>query len=252
MKLNKFYNNYDSKVVPLVFHRIVSKKPEYWEDIQEITFEKIVDYIKHQYFISKNNTVGQDKWLITFDDGNVSDYEIAFPILLKKKVRAIFFVIIDKIGKPGYMNWSQILEMKESGMEIGSHSLCHYSMKSLSLSEVDFELRKSKSILEDFLNIQIKSFSYPYGDYTRETNKLASEAGYTSIFTSRHGLFNSKNSLIPRNSINASMNFKNVLKVLKAKPQTLISWWIEDNSKLLLKKYVGLENYKKVRNYIFK
>ena len=125
-------------------------------------------------------------------------------------------------------------------------------MKSLSLSKVDFELRKSKSILEDFLNIQINSFSYPYGDYTRETNKLASEAGYTSIFTSKHGLFNSKDSLIPRNSINASMNFKDVLKVLEAKPQTLISWWIEDNSKLLLKKYVGLKNYKKVRNYIFK
>ena len=159
---------------------------------------------------------------------------------------------MDKIGKPGYLNWSQIIEMKENGMEIGSHSLCHYSMKSLSLSKVDFELRKSKSILEDFLNIQINSFSYPYGDYTRETNKLASEAGYTSIFTSKHGLFNSKDSLIPRNSINASMNFKeDVLKVLEAKPQTLISWWIEDNSKLVIKKICWFKKLQKVRNYIY-
>lgn len=252
MKLNEFYHDYKSKVIPLVFHRIVSKKPQYWEDIEKKTFEKIIEYINYQYVISKKNPIQGSKWLITFDDGNVSDYKFAFPILLKKKVKAIFFVIVDKIGKPGYLNWSQLLEMNENGMEIGSHSLCHYSLKSLSLSEVEFEMRKSKSILEDFLNIQINSFSYPYGDYTRETNRIAIDAGYSCIFTSRHGLFNSKYNLIPRNSINASMDFKKILKVLEAKPETLLSWWIEDNSKSLIKKYFGLENYKKVRNYIFK
>lgn len=253
MKLSKFSLSGNNKLVPLVFHKVVSNEPRNWEDVKETTFKKIIEYVATKNSVLDSNIIDKkSKCLITFDDGNISDYEIAFPILIGKGVKAIFFVIVDQIGKPGYMNWNHILEMKKNGMEIGSHSMSHAPMSSLSLTKANSELKQSKAILEDFLGSPVRSFSYPYGDYNNKTNNLALTAGYSFLYTSKHGVLNSGKKIIPRNSINSSMSLKQIVNILEISAGTVLRWWIEDNSKPIVKTFLGPSNYKRIRNFFFK
>ena len=253
MKLSKFSLSGKNKLVPLVFHKIVSNEPRHWEDVKETTFKKIIEYVVIKSSVSDSNIIDKkSKCLITFDDGNISDYDIVFPILMEKGVEAIFFVVVDQIGKPGYMNWNHILEMKKNGMEIGSHSMSHPTMSSLSITKANSELRKSKLILEDFLGSSVRSFSYPYGDYNNKTNNLALSAGYSFLYTSKHGVLNSGKKIIPRNSINSSMSLKQIINILEVSTGTVLRWWIEDNTKPIVKAFLGPSNYKKIRNFFLK
>ena len=50
------------------------------------------------------------KILLTIDDGLLSFYENAWPILKEKKIPFILFVNTKNVGSFNYMNWKQILE----------------------------------------------------------------------------------------------------------------------------------------------
>ena len=70
--------------------------------------------------------------IITFDDGNKSDIEVALPILKKYNIKAKFFPIINRIGLQDYMTWDDIQSLMDAGMQIGSHGLDHVTWTELS------------------------------------------------------------------------------------------------------------------------
>ena len=74
--------------------------------------------------LSKNQNVR--KILLTIDDGYLSFYENAWPILKEKKIPFILFVNTREVGSFNYMNLSQILEIHNTNYaEIGNHSHSH-------------------------------------------------------------------------------------------------------------------------------
>jgi len=76
------------------------------------------------------------------------------------------------------MDRGQILEMRKSGMDIGSHTLTHPHLPLLSSSEKWQEIQGSKAYLEDLLGFETSFFCYPYGEYDDESVRLAQDAGY--------------------------------------------------------------------------
>ena len=73
----------------------------------------------------KNNKL-QKKVLLTIDDGFLSFYENAWPILKNKKIPFILFISTREVGNFNYMSWEQIKEIsKENFVEIGNHSHTH-------------------------------------------------------------------------------------------------------------------------------
>ncbi|NJN81135.1 MAG: polysaccharide deacetylase family protein, partial [Caldilineaceae bacterium] len=40
---------------------------------------------------------------ITFDDGTIDNFELAFPVLKRMEFPAVIFMITDNIGKPGWL-----------------------------------------------------------------------------------------------------------------------------------------------------
>ena len=243
--------NRPSYLMPLVLHRIVKNKVDSWEDINEKIFVKMVDVVGSSWVtVDKKNVDQLNGWCLTFDDGNLSDYEIAYPILSERGVGAIFFLIVEKIGKKGYLTWSQIEEMSRNGMTFGSHSMTHKSMISLSKKDVLKEFCQSKGILEDKTGDPITSFSFPFGDNSRELNQVCFEAGYTLAFTSRHGFASKNSSVIPRNSINSNMNWPDIISVLEPKLGMRLQWVFEDRVKSLVKNVVGRDRYTQLRDRI--
>ncbi|OFW86821.1 MAG: hypothetical protein A2794_00135 [Alphaproteobacteria bacterium RIFCSPHIGHO2_01_FULL_40_8] len=164
-----------------------------YHDIKEDNFNiEAVDPGLRPYILRESDFRKQVEWLrnnakvaIVFDDGWKSNYEIARPILKQYGLTAIFFVTIENIGKPEMMTWSQLREMADNDMIIGSHSMTHRPPIEFSDTELKYELSESKRILEENLGKKIDSFSAPTGFYDKRIIDIAREVGYKEVYFSR-------------------------------------------------------------------
>ncbi len=101
----------------------------------------------------------------TFDDGLASTYTRALPILRDLGIKAVMYHNTGYTGKSGYMTWTQIQELQNKyGWEIGSHSVTHPLMSTLTDSQIKTEVEQSKKDLTAH-GINPVSFATPYGDY---------------------------------------------------------------------------------------
>ena len=119
---------------------------------------------ENQFNLPKKNK----KILLTIDDGFESFYKEAWPILKKEKIPFILFISTEPVGKNGYMNWSQIKEIENSGIGvIGHHSHTHDYLIDKSEEEFVSDIKKANKIfLENFGYIP-SLFSYPFGEYSK-------------------------------------------------------------------------------------
>lgn len=122
--------------------------------------------------------------MLTFDDGNMSDFEVAFPILKEYGFTAHFFLVADFIGKQNFMGWDRIGQLHKAGFIIGSHTAFHKDLSRLTDKEVIYELGHSKLLIEDKLGIRLDAISMPHGGYNKRICEIARESGYKAIFIS--------------------------------------------------------------------
>ena len=125
--------------------------------------------------------------MITFDDGYEDNWSNAFPILEKHGLRATFFVVTGKTGKPDYMSWQQLQAMQAKGMEIGSHTVNHYSLNEINLKEFTRELLLSRIMLENNLFHPVEIFANPFGETTPQVVELLEKTGYRAACSSIFG-----------------------------------------------------------------
>ena len=60
----------------------------------------------------------------------------------------------------------------------------------MTLDDVHVQAYRSKQVLEERLGTGIDSFAYPFGtraDFSDDTDRILTEAGYTTVFTTQHG-----------------------------------------------------------------
>ena len=107
------------------------------------------------------------------DDGREEAYTTLYPLLERFGFKGCFAVIAGRIGRQGYMNYSQLVELQEKGHEIMSHSKTHPNMTQISLAESIYELRNSKVVLEK-LGLSVNSFVFPF-------NETDSVVGYEAL-----------------------------------------------------------------------
>ncbi|WCD92909.1 polysaccharide deacetylase family protein [Microbacterium sp. nov. GSS16] len=104
----------------------------------------------------------------TFDDGNESDHRIGLPALLARQARARFFVITDRIGMPGSLSSTQMLDLAESGMGIGTHGASHRPWTELARTgELRRELIESSQTLQQIVGRPTRHAALPHGLYDR-------------------------------------------------------------------------------------
>jgi peptidoglycan/xylan/chitin deacetylase (PgdA/CDA1 family) len=122
---------------------------------------------------------------ITFDDGHVSNLELAAPRLEAHGLTAHFFITVGWTGnKPGYMEWPQVRALHAAGHTIGAHGWNHTLLTHCNEAELQNELGHARMALEDKLGSPITSMSLPGGRFNERVLKACKQAGYSAIFTS--------------------------------------------------------------------
>lgn len=116
--------------------------------------------------------------IITFDDGNISNYTAAFPIMQKYGFTGVLYIVGNYMGADGYMTAEQIKEMAAAGWEVGSHSMSHADLTALDPAIQRREIVGSKEYLESALGLPIKTFAYPFGLSNPGVIDYAHFAGY--------------------------------------------------------------------------
>lgn len=131
--------------------------------------------------------------IITFDDCPASLFDFAIPELVKRNMKAVFYIPTSHIG--GYNVWdteelnlvevklmtaAQLTELKQMGMEIGSHGEEHQRLNTVDAEDAFKEIIRSKNILEELLNEPVYSFAHPYAEIPKGYKQMLRRAGYTA------------------------------------------------------------------------
>jgi len=173
--------------------------------------------------------------VITFDDGYKSVYTSALPVLKDCEFTATVFVVSEFArmrasdnGNTEYMNWNEVRDLHSYGMEIGSHTATHASLRQLGQEEVDEELSMSRLAIEDELGAAVSSFSYPFAfpehdqEFVSRLNLQLQAHGYQQAVTTVVGTAKAGGDrfLLPRLPINAHDD----LSLFRAKIERAYDW----------------------------
>lgn len=102
---------------------------------------------------------------ITFDDGWSTQYSNARPLMNARGFKGTYYLISQSV-RDSYaccLNAAQVQTLKADGNEIGSHSVTHPNLTSLTPAALDAELRDSKAYLESTFGVSVPTFASPYG-----------------------------------------------------------------------------------------
>ncbi len=147
------------------------------------------EYVEFVNCRDGSKTIPTNPIIVTFDDGYLSNYEIAYPILKELEIPATIFVVTDTVGavagegKVNYTHftWEQAKEMQSSGLiDIQSHTNDHVKLGEIDRDTVSYELRKSKYLIEKNVGNTVDMIAYPYGSYSDEAIEASAKAGYTA------------------------------------------------------------------------
>jgi len=255
------------------YHRIGDKDktqfdPNVFSCTEEL-FEKQIQFFQLNFDVVTVNELklllSKDKCdtgryaLLTFDDGYIDNYTIAYPLLKSAKCPATMFIATDFINKPLlpwwdeaawliknndeelfqglqwdlpdniallstqnkvkqllrsikdnktlsleekfnllrakakntykhnnnqeklFMTWDMLREVSSNNIDIGSQTCSHQILSHLSEDAQNYEISKSKAILEQEIGKTIEAFAYPVGGseaFTKVTQKIVKESGY--------------------------------------------------------------------------
>ncbi len=198
------------------------------------------------------------KILLTIDDGLLSFYENAWPILKEKKIPFILFVNTREVGSYNYMDWEQIIELhKEENVEIGNHSHSHEYLVDESTDFIKSDILTSIKIFENKLGVNSKFFSYPFGEYSIDFKKIIKDLGFKYAFGQHSGVIDETKDLLelPRFPINEKYGeidrFKTLMKTLPFKYKNINPedrYLLQSNNPPLVKIefYNDISNLKKI------
>jgi peptidoglycan/xylan/chitin deacetylase (PgdA/CDA1 family) len=81
--------------------------------------------------------------------------------------------------KPRLLDWSQVVEMSEAGIEIGAHGVTHAILTRVEPSRATAEILEARATIAEKLGTPAASFAYPNGDTSPELARAVRDAGYT-------------------------------------------------------------------------
>jgi peptidoglycan/xylan/chitin deacetylase (PgdA/CDA1 family) len=233
-----------NKFIPVLCYHRVSPKISSIYDLTPEMLEEHLQFFKEngyhpitalQYVNSQTHPeiLPDNPVVLTFDDGNKDHYQYVFPLLQQYGYQATFFIYPAAVSeKSAYsITWDELLEMKQAGMDIESHTFTHPFLTRTEtrpddphyLKWLDHELMDSKNLLERKLHTKIALLAYPYGWYNCVVETKAVEAGYQGIFNVNWGtnLLDENPLRLKRRPVSNNFSLFEMERYLTSKPLSL-------------------------------
>lgn len=157
-----------------------------------LSMREVLPYVRGE---KRGKVVG-----LTFDDGYRNVFENALPVLRENGFTATNYFVVNQLDGGNTWDYDEgvmhadlmsLEEMREwvrQGMEVGSHTLDHPRLPTLTAVEAEAQIRGSRERLEDMVGVPVSAFCYPYGAENADLRALAKRAGYTNATTTARGL----------------------------------------------------------------
>src|SRR5467141_1373534 len=231
--LKRIFNGNGSNSVPILMYHSISDNlfgmshPYYQINTSPEAFARQMRWLRNNGFRTLDLTEahaalesGSDvskTVVITFDDGYRDFYTDGMAVLKQCGFSATIFLATSRIQDTSlriegvdYLTWSEVRELHAEGIRFGSHTVTHPDLRSLGPDQLEYELGRSKEIIEQNLDGPIASFSYPFAFpeedecFTRFLEDLMENLGYevgVSTILGRAGRRNNK-FFLPRLPVN--------------------------------------------------
>jgi peptidoglycan/xylan/chitin deacetylase (PgdA/CDA1 family) len=149
-----------------------------------ITMRDAYDYWKRGRRIPKHPVV------LTFDDGYRSQLATAAPVLRQLGWPGVIYLQAGALKTRGAegIGKSDVRELLGFGWELGSHTIDHADVTTLSANRLRYEIAYSKEFFQRMFKVPISSFCYPAGKNNHAAVAAVAKAGYTNATTVDEGL----------------------------------------------------------------
>ncbi len=200
LKKNNIGGNYPEgiKAVPILCYHKFDRNSSSALSIPPEVFDRQMKYLKDnnyrtitpeelRRFLEFSQPIPKKSVMISIDDGYRSVYDNAFPILKKYGFTATLFIYTDYVGvSRKALSWKDLVELKDAGFSIGSHTISHCDLTSPDLGETEAEITRrltreiagSKKIIDRKLGQDTTILSFPYGRYNARVLEISKKAGY--------------------------------------------------------------------------
>lgn len=226
-------------LVPILMYHYIRKNPhpknKVWENLH-VSPEQFAEQLKylsdHGYHsitlddldasLNKGIQLPDKPIILTFDDGYISFYTSAFPLLKQYNMKAIEFIITKGVSAvPSYLTWSQIEEMNQSPLiSFGAHTQHHPSLTQIQETKRKDEIIGSKNELESHLHKPVRWFAYPYGSFNNPVILDVQSAGFSGAVSTVYGAIQSKETLftMPRIMVSGSFSLDDFARRIEGQP----------------------------------
>ncbi|OGW41438.1 MAG: hypothetical protein A2Y97_06495 [Nitrospirae bacterium RBG_13_39_12] len=201
----------------LTLENIVSKREFWWDELERILLQS--SNLPEELYMNINGntyhwTLGEAKHYREDISKNYYTWQVSDkedPCLRHSLYRSLHALLLpmphneqqkvlnelrawsgsESMSRPTHrpLTLEEVVELvKGDLLEVGSHSLTHSNLATISTAMQRDEIKQSKTFLEDILNRAVNSFSYPYGSYTDETVTVVREAGFVCACTVNPGV----------------------------------------------------------------
>ena len=219
-----FFRREKEAQVPIIMYHLVTENGRYVGKygIRPSELESDLKYLKANgyntvvmqdliNFVEKGKSLPKNPVVLTFDDGNASDYNYLFPLLKEYDMKAVISIMgktTDEITKGKAENptakypnltWEQVAEMHDHGaIEVQSHgynihgpagggklrreSANAYHQRLLA------DLKKFQDRCEEHLDYKPTTFCYPLGVISKGSQAVLEELGFAASLSCQEGM----------------------------------------------------------------
>jgi len=210
--------------VPIIMYHLITEKPKYIGKygVTPSEVEKDLQYLKeNDYttvvmqdlidFVERGKSLPKKPIVLTFDDGNASDFYHLYPLLQKYDMKAVLAIIgkaADRYtneaadnpkGKYPNMTWQQVKEIHDSKVcEIQSHGYNVHgnggsgNKKGESAeayhSRLTADLTQLQEACELHLGYMPNTFVYPLGVIGKDSRKILEDMGFKASLGCEEGV----------------------------------------------------------------
>ena len=191
----------------------MTTKSLFRRDLQWLSDHGYTSYLPSE--IISGQQLSDKAVLITFDDGYMSNYTLALPILQEFGMKAVISLVgsyMDNANE-GYLTWDACREMAKTGLiEFGSHTYALHTsgmrrrsgeQRDAYVQRVSDDLRQSADIIQEQLGQKVVFFAYPHGWRDSWGTNIVREQ-FAMTVTTAHGAAEVSRNLydLPRYNIN--------------------------------------------------